>query len=221
MKTSDLLRRLGGLGFPLLEPEQDANLTLADVVKSKDPRLWEGFPVVLANSSEKQAFDYKTVKRYLEKTADKSCFDSLVALSLALYKSAGLKFTWTYKLYDSLPNNGKKEYGRLVKVLKNDGYFMAGAYRMSVQGLKSVFNNYFKQSGRQLSDLLSEREEAGLEYSLSQVFSPKQKELLFKKLRREKLTKTEKEYFSRAVKKKVLALANTELHRLAKKLIEN
>jgi hypothetical protein len=59
-----------------------------------------------------------------------------------------------------------------------------------------------------------------LEYSLSQVFSPKQKELFLKKLKREKLTKTEKEYFSRAVKKKVLALANPELHRLSQKLLD-
>jgi len=34
------------------------------------------------------------------------------------------------------------------------------------------------------------------------------------------LTKTEKEYYSRTVKKKVVALANDELHSLAKKLLE-
>jgi hypothetical protein len=64
------------------------------------------------------------------------------------------------------------------------------------------------------------KEEFGLEYSLSQVFSPKQKELFLKKLKGEVLTKTEKEYFSRAVKKKVQALANADLHRLARKLLE-
>jgi hypothetical protein len=51
-------------------------------------------------------------------------------------------------------------------------------------------------------------------------FSPKQKELFQKKLKGELLTKTEKEYFSRTVKKKVAALANPELHRLAQKLME-
>jgi hypothetical protein len=54
---------------------------------------------------------------------------------------------------------------------------------------------------------------------MSQVFSPKQKELFFKKLKGEKLTKTEKEYYSRAVKKKVLALANDELHRMARQML--
>jgi len=39
-----------------------------------------------------------------------------------------------------------------------------------------------------------------------------------KKLRSEKMTKTEREYYSRAVRKKVLALANADLHVLAVKL---
>jgi len=86
--------------------------------------------------------------------------------------------------------------------------------------IKTVFNNYFNQTQNKLNELLSVKDELRLEYSLSQVFSPKQKELFLKKLKGEKLTKTEKEYFSRAVKKKVLALANPELHRLSQKLLE-
>jgi hypothetical protein len=54
---------------------------------------------------------------------------------------------------------------------------------------------------------------------MSQIFSTKQKELVMKKLKGEKLTKTEREYFSRVVKKKVMALANTQLHRLSQKLL--
>ena len=63
-------------------------------------------------------------------------------------------------------------------------------------------------------------EEFSLEYALSQLFSPKQKELFKKKLEGDPLTKTEQEYYSRTVKKKVVALANTELHSLARKLLE-
>ncbi len=62
-------------------------------------------------------------------------------------------------------------------------------------------------------------EEISLEYALSQLFSPKQKELFKKKLSGELFTKTEKEYYSRRVKKKVSALANPELHRFAQKLM--
>jgi hypothetical protein len=47
---------------------------------------------------------------------------------------------------------------------------------------------------------------------------PKQKELFKKKLKGLPLTKTEREYYSRTVKKKVVALANAELHSLSKKI---
>jgi len=91
---------------------------------------------------------------------------------------------------------------------------------MSSQRLKSVFNSYFKKAAQNLNDFLSAKEDFGIEYALSQVFPPKQKELFLKKLKGEALTKTEKEYFSRAVKKKVQALANADLHRLSRKLLE-
>ena len=114
----------------------------------------------------------------------------------------------------------KKEYEVFVSLLKKNYNFSVNGYEMSGQRLKSTFNNYFTNTHSNFSDLLSAKEEFGLEYALSQVFSPKQKELFLKKLKGEKLTKTDKEYFSRAVKKKVLALANSELHRLSQKLLE-
>lgn len=222
MKNDSLLKRLSALGFPLFEAEQDqkANLTLADMVKSKDLRLWEGFPVVLANSVEKGLFDYDKVKQYLKKPLDKSHLASLTAMSLALYKVLNLKFSWANKFYKSLSGERKKQFNTFVEKLKNNDDFQVGGRVMSSRRLKSTFNNYFMRAQSKLSDLLFMKEELGLEYSLSQLFSPKQKELFLKKLKREKLTKTEKEYFSRVVKKKVLALANPELHRLARRLLE-
>jgi hypothetical protein len=62
--------------------------------------------------------------------------------------------------------------------------------------------------------------EFSFEYALSQIFSPKQKELFKKKLDGLPLTKTEQEYYSRTVKKKVVALANSELHSLSRSLLE-
>ena len=54
MKNNNLLKRVGALGFPIFGAEeyQDADLTLADMVRSCDLRIWEGFPVVLANSAD-------------------------------------------------------------------------------------------------------------------------------------------------------------------------
>jgi hypothetical protein len=222
MANKNLFKRLSRLGFPLFETEeaQDVNATLADVVKSKDLRLWEGFPVVLGNSAERGMFNYDMVKGYLKKPVDKSYLVSLMVMSLALYKVLNLKFSWADKFYKSLPGDRKKEFSSFLEKLKKDEDLVVKSYVMSSQRLKSTFNNYLGQVQSKLSDWLSIKEEFSLEYSLSQVFSPKQKELFLKKLKGEKLTKTEKEYFSRVVKKKVLALANPELHRLSQKLLE-
>lgn len=224
MKNESLVKRLSKLGFPLFETEEtvDANGTLADVVRSKDPRLWEGFPVILANSAERGLFDYDSVLQHLkEERPERHNLLSLVVMSLALYKALNTKFFWATKLYKSLPPDSKKEMDSFVEKLKKDEDFKVSHHLMSSQRLRSTFNNYFGQVRSRVSELLSMQEEFALEYSLSQVFSPKQKELFLRKLRREKLTKTEKEYFSRVVKKKVLALANPELHRFARRLLES
>ncbi len=222
MKNKSLLKRLSRLGYPLFESEEalDVNVTLADVVKSRDLRLWEGFPVLLANSAEKGLFDYDNVEWHLKKPFDKVCLSSLMAMSLALYKALNLKFSWAAKFYKSLSKDKKKELNVLYLRLKKGLDLNVGHKVMSTQRVKNAFNSYFQQTQTSLNNLVAMKEESGLEYSLSQVFSPKQKELFFKKLRREKLTKTEKEYYSRVVKKKVLALANPELHRLAQRLLE-
>lgn len=222
MKNNSLLKRVSALGFPLfgVEEDQNANLTLADMVKSKDLRLWEGFPVVLVNSAERGLFSYDKVNWYLKKPFDKTSLGLLMVMSLALYKFFNLKFSWADEFYKSLSSDRKKEFNTLLEKLKEDDVLNVAGCQMSAERLKSMFNNYFSQSKVKLNEFLSVKDELSLEYSLSQVFSPKQKELFLKKLKREKLTKTEKEYFSRAVKKKVLALANPELHRLSQKLLE-
>ncbi|HQO38520.1 MAG TPA: hypothetical protein PK107_06870 [Candidatus Omnitrophota bacterium] len=221
MKRNDLVKRLGDLGFPLMEAteESDANLTLADLVKSRDLRLWEGFPAVLAFSAERGMFDYEKTESRFTSSFDKLHFGLLVALSLALYKTLDLKFPWADKLYASLNKKGHRQFDGYLNAFRSGEDLHVQQRLMSSQRLKTTFNNYFLNKQSSLRDLLSTKEELGLEQALSQVFSPKQKELFFKKLKSEKLTKTEKEYFSRAVKKKVLALANTQLHQLSQRLL--
>ena len=222
MLNKNLLKKLNMMGFPLFETEesQDANATLAEVVTSRELRLLEGFPVVLANSAEKGLFDFNKLKKYLKTPSDRSCLDALMIMSLALYSVFKLKFLWADKFYRSLSDERKKKFKNLLTKLKSNKDFKVGDQDMSPQRLKSTFTNYFNQTQTSLNDLFSLTREFNLEYSLSQVFSPKQKELFLKKLKGEKLTKTEKEYFSRVVKKKVLALANPELHRLSQQILK-
>jgi len=211
VNDNSLSRRLKALGFPLLETgeEIDANRTLADVVKSHDLRLWEGFPVLLANSAEQNIFHYNKVRHLLKTPSDKSSYDSLVRMSLALYKVCGRRFSWADSLCDMFA--GDNEYSLFLKAFEKGDDFKLDNVVMSAQRVKTTFDRYFAPTGSKLNELLIEREELGLEYALSQIFSPKQRDLFLK---------TEREYFSRVVRKKALALANTELHRLARKVLE-
>jgi len=86
--------------------------------------------------------------------------------------------------------------------------------------LKGMFELYYEKKAEKNRRRNEKVVEYSLENALSQVFSPKQKELFKKKLEGLPLNKTEQEYYSRTVKKKVVALANSELHSLSKRLLE-
>lgn len=219
MKTDKkLLEKVSLLGFPMLSAEEnlDANATLAEVVQSKELRLWEAFPVLLMNSAEKGLFDYETVKRRL-KSDEKRNLDYLLLMSLVLYKTLDLKFSWTRKFLRSSPF-GSEEFRKQVRNFKDKGYFKSETMFLPANRLTTTFQNYFQENVLRHKDTLMPKEEFDVEYSLSQVFSPKQKELFLKKLHGDNLSKTEKEYYSRSVRKKVAALANEKLHQLAKTL---
>lgn len=221
MADQKLLSSLSKLGLPMFEPveELDVNETLAEVVKSGDTRLWEGFPVLLANATETYQFAPERVEQHLGSLAQKADFRRLMLFSGALFSLYHLSFTWWNKLKKDF---SKQDQG-LLKAWKND---LARNRTLEWDGaaldpvrVKGLFELYFEKKAETDKRRQEKYAEFSLEYALSQVFSPKQKELFKKKLEGLPLTKTEKEYYSRAVKKKVVALANDELHSLAKKLL--
>ncbi len=214
-----LLDEVAALGFPLMEAgkEVDANATLAEVVKSDELRLWEGFPVLLMHSAENGLFDYTVVRNRLT-SAEQKTLDQLLLMSLVLYKTLGLRFSWTTKLYHQLHfDNMDKKFQDSLGYFRTNGLFRFQNTVLEAQRLKNAFQSYLQETNG-LNNAQSQKEHLGLEYALSQVFSPKQRELFLKRMRGEKLTKTEKEYYSRSVRKKVMALANEKLHQLAKSL---
>ena len=221
MVDQKLLDNLNRLGFQLMETnaDVDANKTLAEVVQSKDTRLWEGFPVLLANAARDYNFDYNQVQQFLTKKEQQD-FRTLLLLSLALFQHYHLSFAWSNRLKKTFSQQDLARLKKLRKSLSQDNRVSVGNRRFDPSRLKQAFNNYFEQDAEKTRRLKEKHEELSLEYALSQLFSPKQKELFQKKLKGEVLNKTEKEYYSRTVRKKVSALANPELHRLAQKLME-
>jgi len=222
MTDRKLLTNLSKLGFPMFEPseELDVNETLADVVKSLDTRLWEGFPVLLANAAESYQFMPEQVKQQLTRKEQRDHFHQLMLLSGSLFSLYHLSFSWWNKLKKGLSKKDKA----LVKTWRNhlahNQTLECNDAELDPKRLKGLFELYFEKKAEKDRRRKEKYEEYSLEYALSQVFSPKQKELFNKKLEGLPLTKTEQEYYSRTVKKKVVALANSELHSLSKKLLE-
>lgn len=221
MVENKLMENLNRLGFPLLEvvSDFDVNETLADVVRSRDARLWEGFPVLLANAAQNHSFDFDQVLHKLSNKADRENLHGMMLASLAMYQFHHLSFYWAKIFRQSLSEKDLEQLKRMRNALYHDQSLEFGQVSFDSVRLKEMFKRYFEQNVEKTKQLRETHEELSLEYSLSQVFSPKQKELFKKKLDGLPLTKTEREYYSRTVRKKVSALANPELHRLAQKLL--
>ena len=222
MNDKQLLTRLSKLGFPMFEPgdSQDANETLAEIVKSQDTRLLEGFPVLLANAGENYQFDPEQVTQKLGSKKYKDRFHKLMLLSAALFSFYHLSFPWWNNLKKNLSEEDKGMVSARKSDLAKNQPLNINDIALDSERVKKLFELYFERKAER-EKLRQERfTELSLEYAMSQVFSQKQKELFKKKLEGYPLTKTEQEYFSRAVKKKVVALANADLHSLAKKLLE-
>lgn len=219
MEDKELLKQLSHLGLPLFQTEMyfDVNKVLSDTVKSKNVRLWESFPLLLVNANKRNEFSYKEVARMLESNVYGFLFKDLVLVSLAFYKYLHLKFGWANKLSNQLVflDSDKETLNFFLEYFKKNQDVVVSERRLNLERMKHVFNNYFKKDELGVKDLRARRDNLSLEYAMSQLFTLRQKELFLKKFRGEKMSKTEREYFSRVVKKKVLALANPELHRLA------
>ncbi|MDD5634826.1 MAG: hypothetical protein PHW46_06085 [Candidatus Omnitrophica bacterium] len=219
MANRNLKDELNRLGFSLFEKEgtPDANKTLYDIVKSGDTRLAEGFPLVLANAAKNGEFDYNAVMAKCKSEKEKALFAGFFDLAAALYKLKGLSLDLMGYDGRRITEQERNRMGGFLKLLKTNENFKIGKYEVSPKRVKTIFDNYYSGT---ISETAARQEELSLEYAMSQIFSPKQKNLFRKRLKGEKMTKTEKEYYSRTVKKKVAALANPELHGLARRILE-
>jgi len=222
MTDKQLLINLERLGFPLMEPGRpdfDVNKVLAEVVKSQDTRFWEGFPVMLANAAGQAEFDYKKVAQFFS-PGHREQYKGLFLMSLALYEVLGLKFNWAAQWHKKAPKNDVVRVKSFRKQLAANKSLEVSGRKFFPQRLKDLFEAYYGTQAVETKLFDDKQAALSVEYALSQLFSPKQKELFYKKLKGEDMSKTEREYYSRAVKKKVQALANSQLHSMAQRLLE-
>ncbi|MBW2616780.1 MAG: hypothetical protein JRD02_11470 [Deltaproteobacteria bacterium] len=221
MKREELITALGELGYRLFTPEKKklSSRKVLDVLDklsgSEDTRLIEAFPVVLANCAHRGIkLDIRNLlSRYERETPRKANIEKLTLASSDLLALEGLDKP---EGLDDAMDPLRLKYGDLLK----EETLSLGSHRsVSTDRLRNTLRRYAidlekSESARQ-KDKRSQLRSFQLNLHLSILFPPKQKELLLKKLKGEPLSKTEKEYFSRVVKKKLEALANSELRKVA------
>jgi hypothetical protein len=224
MVNKELVEKVNQLGVPLMTPQEnvDVNQTIAEVVKSHDTRLWENFAPLLANTAPNYEVDLKKVQDQLNAVVDQKAFQKLLALTKVLaehYHVMQPALKKTFDKFSGLSTEVQKHFEELRNAVMHSSSVEVAELNLSTDRLRHSFEDYLVRMSLQEKDDLSKHEDLSLEFAFSQLFTQKQKELFRKKLNGEKLTKTEREYFSRAVKRKVQALANPDLHRLAQKLL--
>ncbi len=226
MNKEELITALGELGYQLLTPEKrilngKRVLEVLDKLSgSEDSRLIEAFPVVLANSSHRgiKLNIENLLSRYGEGTQERTDLEKLILASLDLLAQEGMGQP---DGLDSIMDTLRLKYGNL---LNQETLELGGKRSVSTERLRNTFRRYAADLDRSESALEREKKNQlrtfEMNLHLSTLFSSKQKELVLKKLKGEPLSKTEREYFSRVVKNKLEALADSELNKAAAALVK-
>ncbi len=223
---AQLLDQLAHYGYSLMTPQVTARpeKVLEALLRQDEARLLEGFPVVLANALAGEnvlAWENKAwtpQKVFSKEMANR--WTVLMAVSLLLFRLFGFEKNSqarALKLLKKYPE-GEKVLEGLEKDFAGSGTMALGSLSVSVERLKNSFRNYVVNQARP-GELQEQKEALGLELLLSELFTVRQKELLAKRLAGRPLTKTEREYYYRVVKKRLKALADDRLHQLARRLV--
>ncbi len=218
---SELLDALAQYGYELHRPQPHykGEEVLLNLLKENDARLLEGFPVAykhVLDYPEYSGWDGETLffqKDLSDKEKVKLKYLLLVTrLLFKLYGEEDKKLKQTENLLYKLSSSWKKDL-KVVEENFNQSKLLnlGSALSLSTDRLKRQYRNYVVHS----SAAQNESEPAmdmELELLLSEFFTSKQKDLLKKRLKGSELSKTEKEYFSRVVNKRLKALSNDHLH---------
>ena len=238
MKNTDnkrvLMDQLAQYGYALSVPGTSAaapEKVLETLLKQEDTRLLEGFPVVLAHAmAGKNALAWENKvwrpgKAFSGKVRDR--FGVMLGLSALLFELFGMKEYHKRTLKLLLQCLGATEEKKLMDLLTGpfsrsenlDLESKGGSVELSNERLKNTFRNYVVHQAGSGKELEEQKNALEFELFLSSLFTVRQKELLQKRLAGKPMTKTEREYYYRVVKKRLNALADPRLHQMACSLV--
>jgi len=225
---SELLDALAQYGYELHRPQPHykGEEVLFNLVKENDARLLEGFPVAykhVLDSPEYSNWDGKNLS-FQKDLSDKEgaklkCLLLVTYLLFKLYGEGNEKLKQTEALLSKLSNDWKKSLKAVEESFNRSEPLNVGpTLSLSTDRLKKQYRNYVVHSAMAQNESGSKMD-MELELLLSEFFTSKQKDLLKKRLKGSMLSKTEKEYFSRVVNKRLKALSNDHLHDFVKSVV--
>jgi len=229
MENQDIIRGLWNLACGSAQGGE-SRVTEAKIIEvldaliaSDDMALMELFPVFLYLSEQSGvAVDLEPLfAKYGNNRRQSERLEKLFLVTVGLLREAGMP---------PAPGTAEKEKRLLTKwgdLVSSGVLELENGFSVQIAHLRNAFRHYTDQplqvtvahddQGQEPSvyPQLSSR----LFESLRLLFSPKQQDLIVKKLRKEPFTKTEREYYSRVVKKKLAALADTSVQEIAATLV--
>lgn len=221
------------LGVPLMLPKRRFRLSdlLRALRETKDTRLLETLPVVLATFDRQSPTGTRSSGTYdqdgmvsLLAGPEGDHYARWVAFALEVVKATPAFRTQAAALESlidpALPATHTRAAQRAFHAKERE--LAVFGTRLSAERMQTALLDYGalqREAERgSLQDRLSLRAQYDLDKALAGLFTTRQRELLRKRLDGEPFTRSEKVYFYRTVLKRLRALANQDLYRLAVEL---
>ena len=197
--------------------ENQIIVILDALASADDAEVVARFPAVLAICARRGlALNSQALfSRYWEASPKRQNLEKLLLVSAEIFKLQGLEPPGNLnKIAASL----KTKFG---DILSAGEFQLSSGMNIAIQALENSLVRYLSgylhsQDHQVRSPRLQSKT---LDVYLERLFSPKQKELVYKKRDGKALTKTEREYYSRIVRKKLEAIASDEMTEIAKNLM--
>ena len=214
LKVLDSLLKDSG---PKKISENQIVIILDALASSDDTEVVARFPAVLAICARRGlALNSQALfSRYWETSPKRQNLEKLLLISAALFDLQGLKAP---KNLDKIAASLKPRYRDL---LPGGEFQLSSGMNISIEDLQDTLKVY-TSSQLNPSEVKAQKlrsKSDSLDVYLDRLFSPKQKELVLNKRDGRAFTKTEREYYSRIVRKKLEAIASEKLVELARKLV--
>jgi hypothetical protein len=203
-----------------------ATIILDALASSNDQDLVIRFPAILSICARNGIAlnSHMLFSKYWESSPKKQNLEKLLLISAELFDLEGIEAPQNLK---KIASSLRTKYGTLLstKMLP-----LSSGISISIRAFQDTLREYiaktkhimpaFKRGGLEESRRAVLNRSADLQTHLKRLFSPKQRDLVFKKLNGESFTKTEREYYSRVVRKKLQAIADSEVGYIAARLTQ-